>query len=451
MMATFAPILVELNPDALHAGRAILDLVILARYRSHDDDTIRYLLAALARIDLLKEVFRAYRPLDKTTGKGHFNFPKFHSISHLPEMIQSFGPPDGLTTQTGEKAHVEFFKKYYGLTNKHDNYIEQIMRHDVAHQKMITMRDLVKYQDTKVLPPAIERSQEEEKKTEAGTPLDLHAWGWQADDEERDIMRQIYHCDSRYWRPAGAVAEWLELDTFLEALAAFIRTDRTKSREHHLSKGDNNIDTREADCGWVRRYPVRIHSNVRCWKALGEDSLDIARLSKDVVVCRPIGQPFRKRWRRDCAWVHEYDQQTSDADGVLSGKLVGEVLVVVEVMDLARRDFRQRPTHLQGVFMEIFKYRHNGQVQECHGMVEVERAQPSTARNPRTLGKRRFYSLASIERSAHVVPASVKGKEFYYINSFIDFDQYNSIYDPDFLNKSYRAAKEINTRYTTRQ
>ena len=39
-------------------------------------------------------------------------------------------------------------------------------------------------------------------------------------------MRQIHHCVSRYWRPAGAVAEWLELDTFLEALAAFIRTDR---------------------------------------------------------------------------------------------------------------------------------------------------------------------------------------------------------------------------------
>ena len=446
MMATFAPILIELNPDALHAGRAILDLVILARYRSHDDDTIRYLLAALARIDLLKEVFRPHRPLDKATGKGHFNFPKFHSISHIPEMIRSFGPPDGLTTQVGEKAHVEFFKNYYARTNKHDDYIEQIMRHDVAHVKMITMRDLVMHQDTEVLPPAIQRAQEEGKKTEVGTPLDLHALGWQADDEGRDIMRQVHHCNSRYWRTAGAVAEWLELDGFLEALAAFIRTDRMKSGSYCLTNGDKDIDTREADCGWVERYPVRIHSNIRCWKALGENSLDIARLSKDIVVCRPLDQPFRTRWRRDCAWVHEYDQQTSNADGVHSGKLVGEVLVVVEVMDLGRRDFKQRPTRLQGVFMEIFNYRHGGQIQECHGM-EVERARPSTARNPRSLGKRRFYSLASIERSAHVVPASVKGKEFFYINSFVDFDQYNSIYDQDFLNKSYRAAKEIHARY----
>ena len=144
-MATFIPVLIKLNPDALYTGRVILDLVILARYRSHNGDTIRYLLAALARIDLLKEVFRAYRPLDKTTGKGYFNFPKFHSISHLPEMIRLFGPPDGLTTQVGEKAHIEFFKNYYARTNKYDDYIEQIMRYNVAHVKMITIRDLVKH------------------------------------------------------------------------------------------------------------------------------------------------------------------------------------------------------------------------------------------------------------------------------------------------------------------
>lgn len=120
-------------------------------------------------------------------------------------------------------------------------------------------------------------------------------------------------------------------------------------------------------------------------------------------------------------------------------------------MDLERRDYKERPTRLKGVFMEIFNYRHNGQVQECHGMVEVERARPSTARNPRTLEKRRFYSLANIERSAHVIPATVKGKDFYLINSHIDWDQYNNLYDPKFLTKSYREAVNINTRYIAGQ
>lgn len=292
IMAIFAPVLMELNPDALHAGRGLLDLVILARYHSHDDDTIRYLYAALARIDLEKEVFRPFRPLDTTTGKGHFNFPKFHSISHIPEMIRSFGSLDGLTTQVGEKAHVDYFKNYYPRTNKHDNYIEQILHHYVAHMKMITKRDFLKHQDTKVLPPAIQKAQEEEKKTEAKTLLDLDALGWQADDKERNFMKQIHHCKSRYWRKAGAVAEWLELDTFLEALAVFIRTDRIKSDKNHPFKGNDNIDMRDADYRWVQEYPVCIYPNISCWKALREDSLDMACLSEDTVVCRPIDQPF---------------------------------------------------------------------------------------------------------------------------------------------------------------
>ena len=443
MMPVFAPILIERNPDALHAGRAMIDFVMLARYRSHDDETLRYMDAALTRIDLLKEVFRAYRPKDKTTDQGHFNFPKFHSISHLSDMIRSLGPPDGYTTQVSEKAHVEFLKKYYGRTNRHHDYIEQIMRHDVRHVNMNTLRDTVNHRESEAMPPARQRIQEEAKRTEAGSPLNLDALGWQANENERVLMKEVHHCDARYWRPASAMAEWLGLDNFLETLAAFIRTDRTKS----TGQGPRNIDLRETDVDWLHNYPVRIHPNIKCWKALGDDSLDMARLSKDTVVCRPVDQPFGSTWRRDCVWVHEYDSETSKSDMLHSGKLVGQIQVVVEVKDLGRRDFKQRPQRLQGALIEVFNYRHGGQVQECHGMVEVEKARPSEARNPRTLGTRRFYSLANIERSAHLVPATVRGKEIFYINSFIDWDQYNSIYDPEFLTKSYRVAHEISTRY----
>ena len=132
-MTIFISILIKLNPNTLYIGRAIFNLIILARYRSYNNNTIRYLLTALARINLLKEVFRAYRPLNKTTDKGHFNFPKFHSISHLPEIIRLFDLPDKLITQVRKKTHIEFFKNYYAQTNKHNNYIKQIIYHDIVH------------------------------------------------------------------------------------------------------------------------------------------------------------------------------------------------------------------------------------------------------------------------------------------------------------------------------
>ena len=86
-MTVFTPLLIERCPEALHIGRAILDFVILARYRSYDSETLRYIAASLAHIDILKEVFREYRLRAKTIDKGYFNFPKFHNISHLVEII----------------------------------------------------------------------------------------------------------------------------------------------------------------------------------------------------------------------------------------------------------------------------------------------------------------------------------------------------------------------------
>ena len=288
-------------------------------------------------------------------------------------MIRLLGTPDGYTTQVFERAHVDYLKNYYGRTNKHADYLEQILRHDIGHANMNTMRDTVNYRDTEAVPHTRQRTQEEEKRTEAGNALNLTALGWPAIDEESVLMKQVYGCDGRYWRQAGAIAKWLQLDNFLEALAAFIRPDWTKTAEHDPSKETGNIYIREADCDWVRSYPVRVHANLKCWKVLGEDSRDMGRLYIDIVVCRPTDNG----WRRDCVWLHDRDAVAANfANMSNSRKLVGQVQAVVEVKDLGRRDFKQRPTRLQGAFVEVFNYRHSGQVQECHGMVEVERARP---------------------------------------------------------------------------
>ena len=76
--------------------------------------------------------------------------------------------------------------------------------------------------------------------------------------------------------------------------------------------------------------------------------------------------------------------------------------------------------------------------------MKVERARLSTARNSKILEKRRFYNFVSIERSIYIMLALVKDKKLFYINSFIDFDYYNNIYDLNFINKSYKAEKKIN-------
>ena len=140
-----------MNSNALHINKIIINLIILARYRFHDKEIIRYIFATLIRIDLMKNVFQAFRFLNKITNKDYFNFLKFYNINYLFKIIRLFDLLNEYIIQMREKTHIEFLKNYYDRINKHDNYIEQIMRHDIRHINMIKMRDVVNYRDINVL------------------------------------------------------------------------------------------------------------------------------------------------------------------------------------------------------------------------------------------------------------------------------------------------------------
>ena len=66
-------------------------------------------------------------------------------------------------------------------------------------------------------------------------------------------------------------------------------------------------------------------------------------------------------------------------------------------------------------------------------MTEVKHWHSTTTRNPHSLASGRFYSMQSILQSAHVVPAGYSHSDLFYINNYVDWDQYNTLYLPDFL------------------
>src|SRR6266436_3093147 len=47
-------------PGAMHCARAIIDFILLAQYKTHDDETLCYLEQALYRIDRTKVVFKRF-------------------------------------------------------------------------------------------------------------------------------------------------------------------------------------------------------------------------------------------------------------------------------------------------------------------------------------------------------------------------------------------------------
>jgi len=83
---------------------ATVDFALLAEYKSHNEDIIEYLKAALYWMDKTKEVFLPYQPDDKNP--PDFNIPKLYAISHYPKMICVFGALMGTTTEHNKRAHI---------------------------------------------------------------------------------------------------------------------------------------------------------------------------------------------------------------------------------------------------------------------------------------------------------------------------------------------------------
>ena len=79
LVPVMAPLLIKDDPAVLQCVRAVIDFVHMAQYKSHSNQTLRYMQHALYQINQTKGAFRDARRTDVMirAGKaGHFNFPK---------------------------------------------------------------------------------------------------------------------------------------------------------------------------------------------------------------------------------------------------------------------------------------------------------------------------------------------------------------------------------------
>ena len=130
LIPVIAPLLSSKEPGAMHCAWAIVDFILIAQYKTHNEETLRYLDHALYRIDKTKVAFKALRPVDKVTDEGHFNFLKFHVMTHYTSCIRDFGAADGFDTEHSEAGHKYHVKAFYGRTNKRQGYENQICLHN---------------------------------------------------------------------------------------------------------------------------------------------------------------------------------------------------------------------------------------------------------------------------------------------------------------------------------
>jgi Plavaka transposase len=315
LVPVIAPLLLN-GPDKamIVYARAVIDFWILAQYRSHDDNTLKYMEHAISQMDKLKWAFRKYRH------DGHFNFPKFHVITHYPEFIRMYRTTEGVDTSNTEAAHKYLIKEHFSRTNKHDDFQEQIIRHLTRRTNAIAMEELVLYSHT--APRTNTDDQLESKVTQPSRPLNLVRYGWKTKIPKVPDDKIT----------AGEFDRVIKLDGFLDALAVFVRESRNKN--DGKTTPPHLIDRREPDASWVKPFIIQIHGSIACWKPDGKDSQDVQKLTEDLVRCIPNWHG-KELWRRDYVWVQEYTEEIT-CGSILGGRRLGELLLLVSIHDPER-------------------------------------------------------------------------------------------------------------------
>ena len=175
-----------------------------------------------------------------------------------------------------------------------------------------------------------------------------------------------------------------------------------------------------------------------CWKSDRKDPSDIHKLTEDLVRCSPNWQGKKGEWRRDFMWIQELEEESTRSRSILNE-------LIVSIHDHEHRNSHGAGTAIYtGALIEIFQPLRGGRPHEIHGMVEVQRNRDRAA----TMRKRNpcFYAMENIIRSAHLIPAGMpsdvgrQNHEVFFINNYIDWEQYNTLYDPDFMRTGKRLA-----------
>ena len=81
------PLLIVKELVVIYCAQVFVDFILIAQYKTYNNETLYYIEQVLYRIDKMKVVFKALHLLNKSTNKGHFNFLKFYIITHYTLFI----------------------------------------------------------------------------------------------------------------------------------------------------------------------------------------------------------------------------------------------------------------------------------------------------------------------------------------------------------------------------
>ncbi|KAH6109127.1 hypothetical protein HBI69_163600 [Parastagonospora nodorum] len=213
--------------------------------------------------------------------------------------------------------------------------------------------------------------------------------------------------------PLSEVAANIAISDFTHAAAVFDRLD--------------------VDLSWVSRISVQIHPSIKCWRSSSKRHNDPEHCDEEVVRCAPNWQQTGL-WRRDYVWVQEFEH----GDNRRQSRTV--------------TDDGKHMAYIRA-FSEVLLFNNNRQIDNTTRMLSVRRRAWNAAPKRRTLQAFKFYDLSTIIRLVHLVlrdlpNLTTRTTMSYYVNNYIDWDEYNCLYLLTFDINLLRTLREYRRKRT---
>ncbi|KAH5002639.1 hypothetical protein HBI74_241100 [Parastagonospora nodorum] len=168
-----------------------------------------------------------------------------------------------------------------------------------------------------------------------------------------------------------------------------------------------------------------IHAAAR---SSGKRHNDPEYCNEEVVRCAP-------NWQQTGLWRRDY------------------LYLILTIIDYTCYDKDGKHMAYIRAFSEVLLFNNNGQIDNTTGMLSVRRRAWNAASKRRTLQAFKFYDLSTIIRLVHLVlrdlpNSTTRTTMSYYVNNYIDWDEYNRLYSLTFNIDLLRTLREYRRKRT---
>ena len=98
----------------------------------------------------------------------------------------------------------------------------------------------------------------------------------------------------------------------------------------------------------------------------------------------------------------------------------------------AKNKYSWYPKHTKTI-IELLKYRSGKYIYFAHNIIELKKQKLFQLFSIINYASRQIYNFDYIVRSTHIVPVTNLNTKMLYFNNYIDWDQFNTLYNKDFL------------------